>query len=194
MYFRGARIGILLSRIWGIGFGGAADVTMEGWVNKKRTTTLLVGNAYKRRYLVLDSNNLITFEGYDISKKEPVGAKAGAVSLNGVEWELGRLLSKDHPYGLILSHQHLDSIYLSLETEDQMVAWKSALRHRRCLVSWPISIACWFRTWGWCLVGSTRLRRSTSPDGFPAFHLLFRIAGRKGIGAGIPRTRGGGQR
>ena len=40
--------------------------------------------------MVLDSNNLITYEAYEYGKKEPVGAKAGAVSLNGVEWELGQ--------------------------------------------------------------------------------------------------------
>ena len=77
--------------------------------------------------MVLDSNNLITYEAYDYGKKEPVGAKAGAVSLNGVEWKLAKFTNKDHRYGLVLSHQHLDSIHLSLETEDQLVAWKTAL-------------------------------------------------------------------
>lgn len=100
---------------------------MEGWVNKKKRTHSVVGQAYKRRYMVLDSNNLITYEAYEYGKKEPVGAKAGAVSLNGVEWELETFANTDRPYGLILSHQHLDSIFLSLETEDQMVAWKTAL-------------------------------------------------------------------
>ena len=100
---------------------------MEGWVNKKKRTPSVVGQAYKRRYMVLDSNNLITYEAYDYGKKEPVGAKAGAVSLNGVEWKLAKFTNKDHRYGLVLSHQHLDSIHLSLETEDQLVAWKTAL-------------------------------------------------------------------
>ena len=100
---------------------------MEGWVNKK-TRSDIFGQVYKRRYIVLDSNNLITYEGYDLSTKTPIGQKAGAVTLNGIEWSIERLRHKDHPYGLILSHSHLDSIFLSFEKGEQMALWMMAIK------------------------------------------------------------------
>jgi hypothetical protein len=102
---------------------------MEGFVFRRRRRGDALGRpVFRRRWVVLDSNNLIVYEGINLGESEAVRRK-DSVSLNGVEWTIERNIKvKDFDQRCFaLAHAHMDSIYFAFEEESQMVAWIQAL-------------------------------------------------------------------
>jgi hypothetical protein len=98
---------------------------MEGFLFRRRKRGL-AGPSFKRRWALLDSNNLIVYDGFDIKAGEPTHRK-DSVSLNGIEWRLEKIKVSGYEHSFTLIHKTIDSIYLAFDDENQMVLWMEAL-------------------------------------------------------------------
>lgn len=95
---------------------------------RRRRGDALGRPVFKRRWVVLDSNNLIVYDGINLESGVPTRRK-DSVSLNGIEWTLERNIkaTKDLAWCFALAHSHQDSIYFAFEDEHQMMVWMLAL-------------------------------------------------------------------
>ena len=85
---------------------------------RRRRGDALGRPVFKRRWVVLDSNNLIVYDGINLESGVPTRRK-DSVSLNGIEWTLERNIkaTKDLAWCFALAHSHQDSIYFAFEDE-----------------------------------------------------------------------------
>ncbi len=98
---------------------------MEGYLFKKgRGDSTFGRHNWKRRWFVLEGNNLTYYDSFDLTKDEPVVMK-GSTPVDGSKVEV--IQHKEKQFCFSLKHDSRKPLYMHAENEKEMNLWLSAL-------------------------------------------------------------------